>query len=110
MINKKLPVSPQECIDCKRQICTICTYELDKNGICNEWEGRIELMNKGINNNNNIIFESNIMRFQPKSNIIDARNKYNDLNEKEFYEQNKDRFMNDSWKEIIVMMEIIILS
>ncbi len=67
-------------------------------------------MNKGINNNNNIIFESNIMRFQPKSNIIDARNKYNDLNEKEFYEQNKDRFMNDSWKEIIVMMEIIILS
>ena len=99
MICKGLPVRPQECINCKRQICTICTYELNKNGICNECGGRIEPINKGINNNNNITFESNITRFQPKSNIIGERNKYSSLNAKEFYEQNKDRFMNDTWKD-----------
>ena len=101
MICKGFPVRPQECINCKRQICTICTYELNKNGICNECGGKIEPINKGINNNNNIRFESNITRFQPKSNIINygERNKYNNLNAKEFYEQNKDRFMNDTWKD-----------
>ncbi len=99
MICKGFPVRPQECVNCKRQICTICTYELNKIGICNECGGRIEPINKGINNNNNIRFESNITKFQPKSNIIGERNKYNDLNAKEFYEKNKDRFMNDTWKD-----------
>ena len=99
MICKGLPVRPQECINCHRQICTLCTYELEKSGFCDICNGRIEPINRN-NNNNNIRFESNITKFQPKNNLYYGNeNTYNTMNTKEFYEQNKDRFMNDTWKD-----------
>ena len=96
VICKGLPVRPQECQRCHKQYCYLCTYELSKANHCCECDGPLSIT-KEVNSQSQT-FESNITKITPKEKQ-DTDSKYNFLTAKDFYEINKDRYVNDSWKK-----------
>ena len=101
---KGLPVRPQQCEKCQSQFCTMCTYELKYPSLCSECGGKLSLVKekkKAI-----ATFESNITRIvsykeTPKINNTQDNNynSNNNITQKDFYNANKDRYVDASWKD-----------
>ena len=96
VICKGLPVKPQECSRCHKQYCSLCTYELSHPNHCAECDGLLERDRDSMSQTQT--FESNITRYTPKKEV-ESDNKYQGLSAKDFYEKNRDRYINDKWKE-----------
>jgi hypothetical protein len=99
---KGLPVRPQQCEKCQSQFCTMCTYELKYPSLCSECGGKLSLVKekkKAI-----ATFESNITRIvsykeTPKINNTQDNNYNSNITQKDFYNANKDRYVDASWKD-----------
>ena len=100
---KGLPVRPQQCEKCQSQFCTMCTYELKYPSLCSECGGKLSLMKE--KKKATATFESNMTRIvsykeTPKlNNTQDNSNSSNNITQKDFYNANKDRYLDASWKD-----------
>ena len=100
VICKGIPVRPQECIICRHRYCKLCTNDLDNPLNCRDCNGTlVPLKNDNINKVQ--IYEANITRFitKPKDEVSQTQKQFNEMSTKDFYVFNKDRYVDDVWKE-----------
>ena len=100
VICKGIPVRPQECIICRHRYCKLCTNDLDNPLNCKDCNGTLVPL-KNDNVNKVQIYEANITRFitKPKDDTLQTQKQFNEMSTKDFYVFNKDRYVDDVWKE-----------
>ena len=103
VICKGLPVRPKECIQCHKQYCLLCTYELKQYNHCDECNGLITHIQSNSNTINQT-YEANITRNNKigKSNES-KKNKIKHLNLSavEYYNNNRDRYFTEEWRQTL---------
>ena len=116
-ICKGLPIKPHECSNCYRQYCSLCTYELKNPNRCDGCGGKLNHIAKpsatpsiqayevGVSKYQNNTGISNNIRRKIRTSSADpsTHSKYLNISAKDFFENNRDRFLNDSWKQTLAM-------
>ena len=103
LICKGLPVRPKECIQCHKQYCLLCTYELKQYNHCDECNGLITHIQSNSNSINQT-YEANITRNNQieKSNESKKKKvKHLNLSAVEFYNNNRDRYFTEEWRQTL---------
>ena len=116
-ICKGLPIKPHECSKCYRQYCSLCTYELKNPNRCDGCGGKVNYLAKQSETPSVQTYEANASRYQnnggvssnekkkerTNSAVPSTRSKYLNMSAKDFFENNRDRFLNDSMKQQTAM-------
>ena len=115
-ICKGLPIKPHECSNCYRQYCSLCTYELKNPNRCDGCGGKLSHITKQSVTPSVQTYEANVSKCQndetpnndrrkvrTSSADPSTRSKYLNISAKDFFENNRDRFLNDSWKQTLSM-------
>ena len=116
-ICKGLPIKPHECSNCYRQYCSLCTYELKNPNRCDGCGGKLNYIAKPSATPSIQAYEANISKYQNKTDVSNnvgrkirtssadpsTHSKYLNISAKDFFENNRDRFLNDSWKQTLAM-------